>query len=129
MIAYEDSSDCVHENGWYVTVPFWIFKKRVYVCSDCGDVLRKTFVCRAYRSQFSEGGALACATELDQMEAAWNAAGKAERERFRELLEAIENALKMGFAAAEVLDDNSPIRDGIRSELKLLRAPPANEGE
>lgn len=30
--------DCKHSNGWYVTVWFWIFKKRVFVCSDCGKV-------------------------------------------------------------------------------------------
>ena len=35
----------------------------------------------------------------------------------REALEAIEHALKMGFSPAEVLDENSPIRDGIRSAL------------
>ena len=27
---------CKHLNGWYVTVPFWVFKKRIFVCSDCG---------------------------------------------------------------------------------------------
>lgn len=34
---------CNHENGWYVTVPFWIFSKRVFVCSDCGEVLDEDF--------------------------------------------------------------------------------------
>ena len=36
---------CKHENGWYVTIPFFfdLFKKRVYVCSDCGDVLHEDF--------------------------------------------------------------------------------------
>ena len=29
---------CQHRNGWLVTVKFWIFKKRVFVCSDCGSV-------------------------------------------------------------------------------------------
>lgn len=30
---------CRHDNGWYVVVPFlWIFRKRVFVCSDCGHV-------------------------------------------------------------------------------------------
>ena len=28
---------CEHLNGWYVTVKFWIFSKRIYVCSDCGE--------------------------------------------------------------------------------------------
>jgi hypothetical protein len=27
---------CKHRNGWYVTVSFWIFRKRIFVCSDCG---------------------------------------------------------------------------------------------
>ena len=27
---------CKHRNGWYVTVRFWIFRKRIFVCSDCG---------------------------------------------------------------------------------------------
>ncbi len=32
------SSVCAHLNGWHVVVPFWIFTKRVFVCSDCGEV-------------------------------------------------------------------------------------------
>ncbi len=28
--------NCKHGTGWYVTVKFWIFRKRVFVCSDCG---------------------------------------------------------------------------------------------
>lgn len=31
------TKECKHLNGWYVTVPFWIFSKRIFVCSDCGD--------------------------------------------------------------------------------------------
>jgi len=27
---------CKHANGWFVTVKFWIFSKRIFVCSDCG---------------------------------------------------------------------------------------------
>jgi transposase len=27
---------CEHKNGWYVVVNFWIFRKRIFVCSDCG---------------------------------------------------------------------------------------------
>lgn len=57
---------------------------------------------------------------LEDHERAVAAAVAKERERFRGLLEAIEHALRMGFAAAEVLDENSPIRDGIRSELALI---------
>ena len=29
--------NCQHENGWYVRVNFWIFSKRIFVCSDCGQ--------------------------------------------------------------------------------------------
>jgi hypothetical protein len=29
---------CKHRNGWFVTVKIWIFKRRVFVCSDCGFV-------------------------------------------------------------------------------------------
>ncbi len=28
---------CNHANGWHVTVRFWIFSKRIFVCSDCGE--------------------------------------------------------------------------------------------
>lgn len=42
---------------------------------------------------------------------------EATQRRLREPLEAIEHALKMGFPASEVLDENSPIRDGIRAAL------------
>lgn len=28
--------ECYHRNGWYINVKFWIFSKRVFVCSDCG---------------------------------------------------------------------------------------------
>ena len=27
---------CKHLNGWYIVVRFWVFKKRLFVCSDCG---------------------------------------------------------------------------------------------
>jgi hypothetical protein len=27
---------CEHKNGWYVHVRFWIFTKKIFVCSDCG---------------------------------------------------------------------------------------------
>ena len=33
------SPPCKHANGWHVTVSFWIFRKRVFICSDCGEVL------------------------------------------------------------------------------------------
>jgi len=38
-------------------------------------------------------------------------------EQMREVLEAIELALRMNIPAAEILDENSPIRDGIRAAL------------
>jgi len=30
---------CKHGTGWYVNVKFWIFKKRIFVCSKCGTHL------------------------------------------------------------------------------------------
>lgn len=42
----------------------------------------------------------------------------------REALEAIEHALRMGFSPATVLDENSPIRDGIRAALASPAAEP-----
>ena len=33
---------CQHLTGWYVTVKFWIFSKRVFVCSDCGSATPPT---------------------------------------------------------------------------------------
>ena len=41
-------------------------------------------------------------------------------EQMREALEAIELALRMNIPAAEILDENSPIRDGIRAALTAL---------
>jgi len=38
--ATHTSRHCTHWNGWYVTVWFWMFKKRVFVCSDCGEVVK-----------------------------------------------------------------------------------------
>jgi hypothetical protein len=43
MIRYTSTTvtlgHCDHLNGWYSTVNFWIFRKRVFVCVDCGDAL------------------------------------------------------------------------------------------
>ena len=33
---FTDGAWCKHRSGWYVTVSFWIFRKRIFVCSDCG---------------------------------------------------------------------------------------------
>lgn len=41
----------------------------------------------------------------------------------RETLQAIEAALRMGFSPAEVLDENSPIRDAIRAHVAGPQAP------
>ena len=32
-------NECPHLNGWYNAIPFWIFTKKVFVCTDCGAVL------------------------------------------------------------------------------------------
>lgn len=31
--------ECKHKNGWYGTIPFWIFSKQIFACSDCGTML------------------------------------------------------------------------------------------
>ena len=30
---------CTHRNGWYQTVSFWIFRKRVFLCLDCERII------------------------------------------------------------------------------------------
>ncbi len=35
-MTFTDGALCKHRNGWYVAVSFWIFRKRIFVCSDCG---------------------------------------------------------------------------------------------
>ena len=37
MMTFTNRKECQHRNGWYLTVPLWIFSKRIFVCSDCGD--------------------------------------------------------------------------------------------
>lgn len=39
MLTFTESANCQHLNGWYVTVKLWIFKKHIFVCSDCGENL------------------------------------------------------------------------------------------
>lgn len=36
MATFTNQDKCKHRNGWYVTIPFWIFRKRIFVCSVCG---------------------------------------------------------------------------------------------
>lgn len=31
------TSSCTHNNGFYSSIPFWIFKKRIFSCTDCGE--------------------------------------------------------------------------------------------
>jgi len=50
-------------------------------------------------------------------------------EQMREALEAIELALRMNIPAAEILGENSPIRDGIRAALTAPAAEPEPVGE
>jgi hypothetical protein len=33
--------ECSHKNGWIVNVKILFLSKRVFVCSDCGDVLNE----------------------------------------------------------------------------------------
>ena len=36
-VTSTERNECFHLTGWYITVPFLrYFKKRIYVCSDCG---------------------------------------------------------------------------------------------
>ena len=35
-MTFTYGATCKHLNGWYVTVGFWVFNKRIFVCSDCG---------------------------------------------------------------------------------------------
>lgn len=37
-------SVCVHEDGWYFTVNFWIFKKRMFWCDKCHSPLEVTIL-------------------------------------------------------------------------------------
>lgn len=30
---------CKHHNGWYQIVHFWIFKKWVFLCLDCEQII------------------------------------------------------------------------------------------
>jgi hypothetical protein len=33
------TTECPHANGWWDYVSFWIFKKRVFFCTDCERVI------------------------------------------------------------------------------------------
>ena len=44
---------CPHQNGWHVAVKFWIFTKRVFVCSDCGE------------TKMLSGGAIICSPKKE----------------------------------------------------------------
>jgi len=30
---------CKHENGWYFSVKFWIFRARLFWCDDCNEAI------------------------------------------------------------------------------------------
>lgn len=30
---------CTHSNGWYANILFWVFTRKIFVCSDCGEAL------------------------------------------------------------------------------------------
>ena len=36
QITITTTTQCQHENGWFGTVWFWVFKKRIFCCTDCG---------------------------------------------------------------------------------------------
>jgi hypothetical protein len=33
---------CNHQNGWYVYPTFLCFKKKYFVCSNCGNLIAKS---------------------------------------------------------------------------------------
>jgi len=37
--SYTQSIKCQHKNGWYADIKFWMFTRRIFLCSDCGEVL------------------------------------------------------------------------------------------
>jgi len=39
MTATVRNYPCHHKNGWYGYVSFWIFRREVFACSDCGEFL------------------------------------------------------------------------------------------
>lgn len=38
-VTFTESEKCAHENGWFITITclFGMMKRRIFVCSDCGD--------------------------------------------------------------------------------------------
>ncbi len=34
-----EANPCKHDTGWYHTIEFWIFSKRIFVCEKCFTVL------------------------------------------------------------------------------------------
>lgn len=34
-VTYTLNRKCEHKNGWHDKVNFWIFSKKVFVCTDC----------------------------------------------------------------------------------------------
>lgn len=74
------------------------YEKQMLLAAECDAYSDRVVVCH--------GKAATIAANADT-----------EIRRLREVLEAINGALNMGFAAAEVLDENSPIRDAMRAAL------------
>ena len=35
------SIQCKHKTGWYEEIPFWVFRKKVFVCTDCERIVDK----------------------------------------------------------------------------------------
>ena len=36
------ANPCKHDKGWYHTIEFWIFSKRIFICEKCFTVLDAT---------------------------------------------------------------------------------------
>lgn len=47
------SNGCEHKNGWYVTVRFFLWEKRIFVCSDCGESTDKKLEVSKWKPWFA----------------------------------------------------------------------------
>jgi hypothetical protein len=70
--------------------------------------------------------------DLNQTAGAPNRSRTAEdqsMDKAREIIWAIEQALRMGMDASDILDENSPIRDAIREFVAADQASHSGEGK
>ncbi|MCP3683807.1 MAG: hypothetical protein GY861_14070 [bacterium] len=41
-VTFSVTPECKHENGVYRTLRFWIFTKRYFICTDCGEAIPRS---------------------------------------------------------------------------------------